>query len=512
MNTTKKRINRIISAVLTVLVMLSASAYAADENLFTIGVVTAAGSALNPFACNQRDLVNVNELVFESVIDFDDNLKPVGELALSWTQSGGVYTFKLRDNVRFHDGTYLSAQDVYASYTHIKSLGESSPYYARCQYISSMEVTDLYTVTVKGKYPTYLVLYAMTFPVAQRNTVTWELAVGTGPYKYTGYDLDWIQIDFNPYWWKVSPTVATIFGYRYDETADALRALSSGEIDALATRSQDAALSRLLSDRTSVDYTTLTYEILVPDLGSTLFSHVYTRQALMYALDISTIASNIYMDMVTESEVPVVPGSWLYETQSAVYYESRERALQLLYLAGWGDFNSDGILDHIVDGVLEQFEFTLLTYVDDTAMTRTHAAELIRDQLRPLGIVVNVVTKSKSDVSRSIRKDEFDMVLCGVNLSLVPDLAYLLASNGSLNYSGYSDAGMQNLLQAIYETTDETQLKFLYSQVQLKFVDELPFLGLFFRKGTLMTTAHISGLGAIRENDALRGIEFITFN
>ncbi|MBQ3078765.1 MAG: hypothetical protein IJC48_02030 [Clostridia bacterium] len=515
MITIKKHIGKFL--ILTVFVLTSVfsgsvPALASEVPSFVVGLVSAEGAALNPLVCNQRDLININELVFESVIDFDDELKPTGELALSWTVEESVFTFKLRDNVRFHDGTYLSAQDVYETYQRILALGDNgSPYYSRCQYIKSMEVTDLYTLKVTGKYESLLTLYAMTFPVLQRNSVTWETAVGTGPYWYMNYELDWLRVDANPYWWKKAPVIQSIYGYRYNETGDALKALSTGEIDAMATRSQSAALGRLLSDRTSVDYTTLTYEMLIPNIDTVQFASVKTRQALMYAIDITGIASNIYMDMVTEAEVPVVPGSWLYEPQSAVYFESKERAMQLLYEAGWGDFNGDGILDQVVDGVLEQLDFTLITYIDDTAATRTHAAEMIRDQLRPLGINVTVETLSLSAVQKRLANHDFDLALCAVNMSLLPDLTFLLASDGRMNYSQYEDGGMKNFLTAIYETTDETQFKILFSQMQLKIAEELPFLGLFFRKGTFMTTSTVTGLGAVRETDALRGIEYIEF-
>lgn len=504
---------RLFCLLMCALFVFQGAAVAGNEDVFTIGMVCSAGATINPYRCTQRDLISFNELVFESVIDFDDSFKPVGELALSWQeQAGGIYTFKLRDNVRFHDGTYLSANDVLAAYEHIIAIGESSPYYVRCQYIKKMEVVDLYTVKVTGKYESYLTLYAMTFPVAQRNTLSQELACGTGPYWYIGYDLEWLQLDINPFWWKKSPTIRTLFGLRYDDTGDALVALSMGEIDALSTRSQNAALSRLLNDRTSVDYTTLTYELLIPNLKSTIFENVYTRQALMYAIDITTIASNIYMGMVTESEVPVVPGTWLYETQSAVYFESQERALQLLYQGGWGDYNNDGILDQVVNGILQQFEFTILTYDDDTAGTRTHAAEMIRDQLKPLGINVTVSTSTKSAVQKKMKNEEFDMVLCAMNMSMLPDLTFLLNSQGRLNYSGYADTGMNNLLEDVYMTMDEVQFQFLFSQIQMKIVQELPFLGLFFRKGTIMTTADASGFAAVRETDAFRGIEYIVFH
>ena len=101
---------------------------------------------------------------------------------------------------------------------------------------------------------------------------------------------------------------------------------------------------------------------------------------------------------------------------------------------------------------------------------------------------------------------------CAVNMSMLPDLTFLVNSQGRLNYSGYMDSGMNTLLEDVYTTMDEVQFQFLMSQIQMKIVQELPFLGLFFRKGTIMTTADISGLGAVRETDAFRGIEYVTFH
>jgi peptide/nickel transport system substrate-binding protein len=261
----------------------------------------------------------------------------------------------------------------------------------------------------------------------------------------------------------------------------------------------------------SVDYSTLTYEMLIPNNKKQIFNDVRTRQAIMYAIDTSIIAKNIYMDMVMESEVPVITGSWLYEPQSAVYYKSPERALMLLKEAGWGDYNGDGILDKVVDGILVQLEFTITTCVDDAANTRAHAAELISDQLKILGISINVSTVSKSTLQKRLKNRDFEMVLCGMNLSIMPDLTFLLDSEGRMNYSGYSSAEMNKLLDGLRKTTDETEFKSVMSQIQLKIAEDLPFMGLFFRKGTLMTTSQVSGLGAIIEGDVFKGFEYIEF-
>ena len=490
------------------------TAQAATESRFTMGMVYTAGAALNPLVCTERDLQSLNALIFESVMALDDDLKPECELALNYEYSAseGVYTFTLRDNVRFHDGNYLTAQDVYETYKYIVSLGSDSPYYTRVQYISDMQVVDANTIKVKGKYSSYFTLYAMTFPVLQRSSLYYDMAVGSGPYWYMARADDYIQVDANPFWWKKAPTVDTLYVYRYSETGDVLTALSIGEVDAVATRSQTAALGRLLNDRTSVDYTTLTYEMLIPNIGGNIFDDVKTRQAIMYAIDITNIANNIYMGMVSESEVPVVTGSWLYEPQSAVYFESLERAYQLLIDAGWGDYNDDGILDKVVDGVLQQFEFNLYTYSDDAAGTRVHAAELIAQRLELLSIKVTVVETTKDKVLKRLKNGNFELVYCGVNMAVLPDLTFLLNSSGRMNYSGYSSGEMNTLLNELYTITDETEFKRKFSEIQIKVAEELPFMGLFFRKGTLMTTADVSGLGAVIEGDVLEGFEYIVFN
>ena len=68
---------------------------------------------------------------------------------------------------------------------------------------------------------------------------------------------------------------------------------------------------------------------------------------------------------------------------------------------------------------------------------------------------------------------------------------------------------MNTFLSNVYNTTDEETFRMWFSKIQMLTAEELPYLGLFFRKGTLMTTADISGLGAVLETDTLRGIEFV---
>ena len=152
-----------------------------------LGYVASAVGEMNPFICTERDLVSLNQLVFESLIEFDDQMKPAPLLADSWTVEDKVWTFRLREGVVFHNGAPLTASEVVASYQRFLLAGELNPYYSRVQMIESMSAVDDLTLTVNSKYAGYVTLYAMTFPVVQSGTVDDRMARGTGPYWYTEY-------------------------------------------------------------------------------------------------------------------------------------------------------------------------------------------------------------------------------------------------------------------------------------------------------------------------------------
>ena len=480
----------------------------------SVGYVAEQGSDLHPLRGNARDLSSLNSLVFESLVELDENRQPTALLCDRWEYSSeeGVWYFYLRDGIVFHDGSPLTAYDVVASYEDIIINSEISPYYNRVRYLNEVSAVDDLTVkVVTGTYG-YMTLYAMTFPIVQRNTLDAQYPKGTGPYWYVSYN-SWglLRLEANPLWWKQQPEIQSINIKRYDEVSEAMEALATGEIDIFPTTSSSAALSRQLSDRTTMDYTTLTWECLVPDLRNSILSDINVREALMYAIDRTSLASTVYLGMVQESEVPVIPGSWLYETQSAVYNYNPERALQLLYEAGWADNDGDGILDRVKDGLWEDLEINLVTYNEPTIASRQKAAELIASQLRVIGIRVNVTVTTREKVIKTINSDTgFSMALVGFNLSYIPDLSYLFKSGANGNCSFYESEKMDNLLAQAKTAADADELKAVLSDIQLLITEDLPMLGLFFRSGTLVSRVSLGGLSGIREDNYLRGIDSMT--
>ena len=479
----------------------------------TMGYVAQAGAWLNPLMCTERDLVSLNQLVFESVVELDENMQPVPLLADSWTLEEKTWTFKLRSGITFHSGEEMVAMDVLESYNMFVQTSDDNPYRLRLKLINSMEVVDAFTLKVEAKYPGLITLYAMTFPVMQRNTLTDNLPRGTGPYWYINYIQDGaVRLESNPLWWKQQPEIKSVLAMRFEDTGDALEALQTGVIDTLATRSASAAISRRLSDLTYMDYSTCTYEVLVPNLSQeSPLSDKRVRQAVMYAIDRTTLASNAYLDMAQQSEVPVVPGSWIYESQSAVYNYSPERALQLLHEAGWSNVTDEVMLSRIIaDNMLEDLKIEIYTYNESRSSVRSNAAEQIAANLRTIGVDATVTVTSRSNVTKAIKEGTCDLALVSINLSEVPNLAPMFSEGGAVNLSGYVNDTMNALLAATMTAATEESFKKAFSDLQLFIADELPMMGLVFRTGTLLSTRQMGGLEGIREGHTLRGLEFVS--
>jgi len=487
-------------------------AYDVFDAELSVGYVAQFTAMLNPFWCNEWDLVSLNQLVFESVIALNEEQKPVPMLADNWTHNNTEWVFNLRKGITFHNGAELTAYDVEASYRQFAAGVGKNPYTARInQFIEDMAAIDTYTLAVKSHYSGYLTLYAMNFPVVQMSTLYDEMPRGTGPYWYVSYEMDeHVRIEANPLWWKQQPTHQSIVFRHYNDAAEAIEGLQTREVDMLSTRSSSAALSRRLANLTAMDYGTMTYEMMVPNLSSdSPLADVNVRQAVMYAIDRSVLASNAYLDMAIQSEVPVLPGTWLYESQSAKYYYSPERALQLLYSSGWADLTGDTYLNKLEGMKLHEIDIEILTYNDESNSVRENAANLIAEYLNAVGIKAAVTVVTRSEMSSRLKKQNFDLALIGVNLSEIPVLQPLLGTGGALNYNKYSDGNMDTYIGQTAMYYDEATIRNVYSDIQLKVVAELPIMGLLFRTGTVLSTRSLGGLNGISALNNFRGMEYL---
>ena len=86
------------------------------------------------------------------------------------------------------------------------------------------------------------------------------------------------------------------------------------------------------------------------------------------------------------------------------------------------------------------------------------------------------------------------------------NLAFLFSSTGSFNFSRYKDDEMDSLLQAAYRATSAADLRSAMSKIQIKIVEDLPILGLFFRTGVLISKKSLGTQAGLRRGWVLNGV------
>ena len=127
----------------------------------------------------------------------DDNYIPQGYLAESWeeTNSGKNWTFTLRPDIHFSDGTPVTAYDVVASANYIldkandENITDHGFYSNLAYFVKNITAKDERTVVIRTKRPYYGILYEMTFPIVPESQVSSDNPIGSGPYVITDFNL-----------------------------------------------------------------------------------------------------------------------------------------------------------------------------------------------------------------------------------------------------------------------------------------------------------------------------------
>lgn len=524
-----------------------ASQTAAVPTYMRVGMVIPETETLHPLTAMNRDLVSVLDLVYESLVELNDDQEPVPSLAESWeVQNGGkTWIFHIRDGVYFHDGRKLTAYDVKASMDVIKQLAQSGNadnekglYWLMVGndtisgVLTSWEAEDELTLRVQTSRPYYGVLYAMTFPIVQAQSAYDENPPGTGPYRVDYYTPgETLALTANLNWWGQTPYVSSIDAICYQTDEAALQAFEDEEIDILATRSTTAVRYRgVVSNRiNSYDYGTRQLECLMINNGVSRLSDQRMRRAIMSAINKSRLVTSVYQGIVTTTDTLQVPGTWLYNDPERLsdgyrYGYDPDRANALLDELGWDEYDDKGYRCRMTDSGKQTLTFRLNYYNESGNTLRKEAALEIQTMLKAVGIKTTVSAYSFENGQAKLKSGDYDLFLCAFNFDVTPDPTFCLLSNGYGNYARYRSNEMGSLLSALRkapslqldeegnETTPIlTLLKNKFQEdwyaIQEQMAEDGPFMPLYWRNGVVLTRYPYSSVRDIREYELLNSIE-----
>ena len=509
--------------MLLCLAILCSSALASEiDDNFTVGLISVKTTKLNPLLAVERDFQSLTALIYEGLIELDDNYDPQPCLAESWTTDGcKTWQFTIRRDVYFSDGTRLTAYDVAATVNEILRLAnddtaDNNGVYASLKYVvSKCWANDETTVNFTAARAYYGFIYAMNFPILKQDEVQADNPVGTGPYKVDLFSPgNYLYLSARSDWWDEMPSV-TVINAMFKATNKELTAeYEYNRVDGIITRSVTAAQYHSGVTSINIDYRTRQLETLLFNLKSFPLENENIRYAIRYAIDVDTLADGAYYGLVSRTDTPLPKGTWMYhdgtdEIGENVYSYNVEKAKALLAQEGWEDSDGDGVLDKVVNGAKKNLHLQLYVYEEAENSVRVEMAGRIKDMLNAVGIGVTVTSMSYARAKEKLEAGSFDLCLAAFQMDSVPDPGFLLIGPNKCNYGRYKSTEMNDLFTNFRKSQSKMEMQSYLYQIQTLFARDCPFICLFYRGGAVLTRKIYTNEGDIREPDVLRGIESI---
>ncbi len=425
-----------------------------------------------------------NSFMFDT-LTWKDDTGVIPWLAKSWgvSNDGLTYTFKLEENVKWHDGEAFTADDVVFSFTYYKTYPFN--WNGDISQIKSVEKINDSTVAfhLNNKYAPFLSDLVGIVPVIPKHV--WEKVtnpaefrddaalIGTGPYKLKTYDAASGQYLFeaNEQFFKGRVLVKEV---AFVVVSNTLLALQNGEIDAAYTSNYADVLTaekagyKTIKSEPTGSIVRITFNMDHPQLGDKRL-----RQAIAYALDREEISGKI------TGGQPMVGNAGVVPTDSPWYNENVKQY-------GYDPAQAEKILDELgykknADGVREDLQLHLMT------SSTMQDATMMKEMLKEVGIELNLVQLDAAAFTTALGENKYDIALTGhIGASGDPDYLRLWFSGKAANMWSSRGQSLQldefhKLAEQQMQELDEGKRRDIVNQMQDILAEELPTLALYHR-------------------------------
>ena len=425
-------------------------------------------------------------LVFNTLVEYDtmkDEYIP--GLAESWQQiSDTVWELKLREGVKFHDGSEFTAKDVKFTIERGKEMGASKSRFAS---ISEVEIVDEHTVNLilnspdndiiyKLCEPNTVIISANAFETLDENEAN---QVGTGPYMYN----EWVQGDylslvrFDDYWDGATKTKEIVIR-AIPEASSRLIALQTGEID-MCVDPPVIDLHYVASDKNLVLWQIPSSNIrhISVNMEVEPFDNKLVRQAVMHAMDREALLALVYEGNATPHYGVMHPISEFYIEADTPEYNP-EKAKSLLAEAGYPN----------------GFKTTIYS---SAGTVQKAVANVMQAQLAEVGIEVEIQSLETATFNAGVAHGgTFPLAVDGWGGHTIgPDnaLRTYFHSNGSSNRSNIHDEYVDKLIDEAIAEKDYEKRKSLYAELQQYLIDNSNWIPLAIEQINVGMNVNVQG-------------------
>ena len=476
---------------------------------------------LNPAITTSGATHAASELLYNGLLGRDERGEPLPELAESWQveQGGAVYRFRLRDGVKWHDGTPFTASDVKFTFEEVLLKFHARTRASMGGLLAGVEAPDDRTVVFRFKQPYAPLLYqldATEAPIIARHVYQGtdpqtnqanSNPIGTGPFKFVSYTKGTeIRLARNPAYFKPGlPHLDGLVMRIIPDRSVQVLALENGEVDFLwelpgPQQGRIQGDSRFRTARTGYNpggsncIMTMSFNLERP-----ILKEIRVRQAVAHAIDRQPFLAQI---LFGEGKVATAPISseipWAHAGGLGMPRPDRGEAEKLLEAVGWrkegeGPRTARGV-SGVADGTRLSIDFLHFP-------TFAKYGELVRQQLGSVGIGVVLRPLEPAVFAPTVFKDRnFDSNVISYCNGPDPEIGVRRMYHSSqigpapfTNAAAYRNPRVDALFDEASRTVERDKRSRVYRQIQEIVVQDLPYYWLVETVSTRAWAARCTG-------------------
>lgn len=442
-------------------------------------VISQDAPTLDPHGMNDTATTNATTQLFDRLTEYAADGSVVPALAESFkTVDDTTWEFKLKEGVKFHDGTDFNADAVKMTIERIIDPEFASPRAVVLNMIKEVVVVDDHTVQFKTEkpfapLPAHLAHNAGSIiapsAIEEENSggkKVSENPVGTGPFKFVSWSTgsEMIFEKNADYWGEKKAAVDTLKFVVVPEQATRMAMLETGDAHIAQVGASDVERAKGMADVTITSEKSTRMDYLGFNMNKAPYDNLKVRQAISMAINKSDVVDGILDGQGVPAVGPLAPtvvGN--YQDLKPLEYDV-EAAKKLMEEAGFAD----------------GFETTL--FVNEGNKERSDIALLVQDQLADIGITVNIETIEWGAFLEKTAAGEHELFILGWT-TVTADADYGLyalfhssAFGAPGNRSFYKNERVDELLDLGRSETDQAKRDEAYKEISEILVEEAPMV------------------------------------
>ena len=457
----KKRLALLAAACLCMAV--SMTSFAADKSDIVVAV-DADVDTLHPTDFSTTVELGVLNQIYDTLLYYspDGTKDPEPRIAESYeiSDDGLDYTFHLRDDVTFHDGTPVTADDVVFSI----ELYKSSEYQgSQISMLSSVEATDEHTVVCHLDAPYSPFLQGICSPMIASKAY-YESSeddfvnnpIGSGPYKFVSRAKGSnIKLEANEDYYRGAPEIKEVTFEVIPDSSTKAIALQTGEVNFAEIDSATKPQLEANPAITIAEVPTSSFSYIAMNTEKEPFNDVKVRQAINYAIDRDNLVAVCYDGEAEVNSNICAKERFGYSDDQFQYTYDPEKAKELLAEAG---IETPYDLGEIL--VAEKY---------------SNLATVIQNDLKAVGLDVTISVKEFNSYISDLQNGSYGIT--ALNMTLEGDtqtleMAFTSDYIGIANNARYSDEEMDKLFEQARTETDNDKRAEIFNEIFTKVQDE----------------------------------------